>query len=99
MELLFIILSITISYLFGSINSAIIVSRALYKDDIRTHGSGNAGLTNILRTYGAKAAALTLVGDMLKAALAIGLASLFFGLSYKGGISLSEYCYSLQFAR
>ena len=93
MELLFIILSITISYLFGSINSAIIVSRALYKDDIRTHGSGNAGLTNILRTYGAKAAALTLVGDMLKAALAIGLASLFFGLSYKGGISLSEYCY------
>ena len=93
MELLFIILSITISYLFGSINSAIIVSRALYKDDIRTHGSGNAGLTNILRTYGAKAAVLTLVGDMLKAALAIGFASLFFGLSYKGGISLSEYCY------
>ena len=93
MKLLYVILSIVVSYLLGSINSAIIVSRALYKEDIRTHGSGNAGLTNILRTYGTKAAALTLIGDMLKAALAIGFTSLFFGLQYEGGISLSPMCY------
>lgn len=93
MKLLYVILSIVVSYLLGSINSAIIVSRALYKEDIRTHGSGNAGLTNILRTYGAKAAALTLIGDMLKAVLAILFASLFFGLSYNNGISTSPYCY------
>jgi glycerol-3-phosphate acyltransferase PlsY len=93
MELLYIILSIVVSYLLGSINSAIIVSRALYKEDIRTHGSGNAGLTNILRTYGAKAAALTLIGDMLKGVLAIIFTSLFFGLSYSKGISTSPYCY------
>ena len=93
MKLLYIILSVVTSYLLGSINSAIIISRALYKEDIRTHGSGNAGLTNMLRTYGAKAAALTLIGDMLKAVIAILFTSLFFGLSYNSGISLSEYCY------
>ena len=93
MKLLYIILSVVASYLLGSINSAIIISRALYKEDIRTHGSGNAGLTNMLRTYGAKAAALTLIGDMLKAVLAVLFTSLFFGLTYNNGISLSEYCY------
>lgn len=93
MKLLYIILSVVASYLLGSINSAIIISRALYKEDVRSHGSGNAGLTNMLRTYGAKAAALTLMGDMLKAVIAILFTSLFFGLSYKNGISLSQYCY------
>ena len=93
MKLLYIILSVVASYLLGSINSAIIISRALYKEDIRTHGSGNAGLTNMLRTYGAMAAALTLIGDMLKAVLAVLFTSLFFGLTYNNGISLSEYCY------
>ena len=93
MELLHIILSVVASYLLGSINSAIIISHALYKEDIRTHGSGNAGLTNMLRTYGGKAAALTLMGDMLKAVIAILFTSIFFGLSYKNGISLSQYCY------
>lgn len=93
MDILYVCLSIIVAYLLGSVNSAIIVSKLLYKEDIRTHGSGNAGLTNILRTYGAKAAALTLVGDMLKAVLSIGFAALFFGLNYQGGISLSPYCY------
>ena len=87
------LLAMLISYLLGSLSSAIIVSKALYKEDIRTHGSGNAGLTNMLRTYGKKAAALTLVGDMLKTALAIGLTATIFGFSYSGGISLSGFCY------
>lgn len=59
-----------IPYLLGSINFAVIISSKNYKDDVRTHGSGNAGMTNMLRTYGKKAAALTLVGDALKAVVA-----------------------------
>ena len=41
-----------IGYLLGSINFSIIISKIFYKDDIRTHGSGNAGSTNMLRTHG-----------------------------------------------
>ena len=59
-----------IPYLLGSINFAVIISSRNYKDDVREHGSGNAGMTNMLRTYGKKAAVLTLVGDALKAVLA-----------------------------
>ena len=74
----FVLLIVAVSYLLGSINSAIVVSRVLYHDDIRKHGSGNAGLTNTLRTYGAKAAGLTLLGDVLKTVLAILFAAVLF---------------------
>lgn len=63
-------LIIILSYLLGSINFAIIISSKEYKQDIRNFGSKNAGMTNMMRTYGKKAAALTLVGDALKAAVA-----------------------------
>ena len=88
-----IIFSIAISYLLGSISSAIFFSRLLYKEDIRTHGSGNAGLTNMLRTYGKGAAALTLVGDMSKAAISILITGLIFGFSYKNGICMNGLLY------
>ncbi len=65
-------LCMLIPYLLGSFNFGLIISRKKYNDDIRTHGSGNAGTTNMLRTYGKRAAVLTLLGDMLKAALAVG---------------------------
>ena len=58
-----------ISYLIGSINSAIIVGKLFNGDDIRSHGSGNAGATNALRTYGVKAAVFVTVGDCLKSAI------------------------------
>ena len=64
-----------IAYLLGSVNSSIIVGR-FYKIDIREHGSGNAGLTNTLRTLGKKAAAFVLIGDVLKGVLAILIARL-----------------------
>ena len=90
----FIIVSMICAYLLGSINSAIIVSKLFYRDDIRTHGSGNAGLTNTLRTYGKKAAVMTLAGDMLKTALAIFITGFLMGFNYKAGISYNEgYCY------
>jgi glycerol-3-phosphate acyltransferase PlsY len=65
------LLCIIIPYLIGSINPAIIISRRKYQEDIRSYGSGNAGTTNTLRTYGTKMAALILALDMLKAAVAI----------------------------
>ncbi|MGI6403695.1 MAG: glycerol-3-phosphate 1-O-acyltransferase PlsY [Oscillospiraceae bacterium] len=62
-----------LSYLIGSISFAIIVSRLYAGDDVRRHGSGNAGMTNMLRTYGKGPAALTFLGDFFKAAVAIAL--------------------------
>lgn len=61
-----------IGYLLGSINTSIIISR-FRGTDIRQHGSGNAGLTNTLRTFGAQAAVLTLLGDILKGVVAVWL--------------------------
>ena len=66
------------SYLLGSLSFSIIVSKCLYKKDIRTFGSGNAGMTNVLRTFGKKAAALTITGDVLKGTFAVIIARLLF---------------------
>lgn len=67
------------SYLLGSIDAGILVSKFLFRDDVRTHGSGNAGMTNILRTYGKASAALTALGDGLKGVLAVYIAAELFG--------------------
>ncbi len=75
------LLSIIVPYLIGSINPAILLSKAIYHDDIRTHGSGNAGTTNMLRTFGVKAAVITLLLDFGKAAVATLLGRLFFGIT------------------
>ena len=69
-----------VGYLFGSINSSIIISRLFYKDDIRTHGSGNAGSTNMLRTHGTASGLLTLLFDALKTAIAIIIGAVVFNL-------------------
>ena len=89
----FMLVMIAAAYLLGSLNSAIIVSRVLYRDDIRKHGSGNAGLTNTLRTYGKNAALLTLFGDILKTVLAVVVGGVLFGFGYIRAISTSEMCY------
>ena len=60
-----------VGYLLGSINSAVILSKLLYKNDIRTQGSGNAGLTNMNRVYGKKAALFTFLGDFGKGIIAV----------------------------
>jgi len=92
--MLFTVVTIVCAYLLGSINSAIIVSRTIYHDDIRKHGSGNAGLTNMLRTYGKGAAGLTLLGDISKTAIAILISAVFFGFNYVGGVSTGDgMCY------
>ena len=54
------------SYFFGSVNFALVLSKYVYHDDIRKYGSGNAGFTNMRRTFGTKAGVLTLLGDFGK---------------------------------
>lgn len=63
-----------LSYLLGSLNFGVILSKFIEKDDVRSHGSGNAGSTNMLRNYGKKMAFLTIIGDMLKVFAAIFIA-------------------------
>ena len=78
------ILSALCAYLLGSLNFAIIVSRLFFHKDIRQFGSGNAGMTNILRTFGKGAAAGVLCGDVLKGTCAVLLGRLFFTLLAPG---------------
>ena len=58
------------AYFCGCFNGAVIVSKYILRDDVRTHGSGNAGLTNFYRTYGARYALCVIVCDMGKTVLA-----------------------------
>jgi len=71
------LLVILIAYLIGNFSTSYFVGKLFAKIDIREHGSGNAGSTNVLRTLGKKAAALTLLGDLLKGVLAIYLGNRF----------------------
>ena len=64
-----VILLLIAGYLIGGINTSILYSKLRYGKDIRESGSGNAGLTNMLRTYGKGAAAVTLFGDVAKTAI------------------------------
>ena len=76
------ILGAVLSYLLGSLNFGIILSRKFQKEDVRTHGSGNAGSTNMLRNYGKLPAVATILGDMAKVAVAILLVRLLVGMIY-----------------
>lgn len=76
--IIFWVVCAVIAYLLGSLNSAIIVSRYKYKQDIRSFGSGNAGLTNMHRVYGKDGAVWTLVGDIAKQLAAVLIGSIMF---------------------
>lgn len=69
-----IIIATLISYLFGSISSAIITCKLMGLADPRTQGSRNPGATNVLRIGGKKAAIITLAGDVLKGVIPVLLA-------------------------
>jgi len=100
MEILLLILVIVISYLLGSINTSILVSR-VYGGDVREHGSGNAGATNTLRTFGKTAAVFVLIGDVLKGIAAIficGMLTALFAALNQGVFSdINIYRYSAGF--
>ena len=73
------------AYALGSVSFAVLVSKAMRLPDPRSFGSGNPGATNVLRTGNKLAAALTLIGDAGKGALAVGLTVLYTGQSPSSG--------------
>ena len=84
MVILVFILIAVFSYLLGSLNFGVILSKAK-GEDVREKGSGNAGTTNMLRNYGKGMAALTIIGDMAKVVIAIQLTTIIcsiLGLQY-----------------
>ena len=86
-----------LAYLIGGINWAIIFSKILYGKDIRNYGSKNAGMSNMLRVFGKKAAILTFIGDFAKGLIAIKvcLRSEFFNLDRDNFLLVD--CYVILF--
>ena len=72
------IIMLVVPYLLGGINTSIIVTKLRTGQDIRTMGSGNAGLTNSLRTQGKATAGIVLLGDVAKAVLSVWIVRLSF---------------------
>ena len=70
--------AVLVGYLLGSLSFAVIVSRIYAHDDVRNHGSHNAGMTNVLRVYGVGPAVFTLLGDFAKGILAVVLGRMIF---------------------
>lgn len=78
-----IIISVVIGYLLGNISCATILSKLIFKKDIRTLGSGNPGTTNVLRNFGLKYAIPVFFGDALKCAGAALLGCLIIGRGFE----------------
>lgn len=72
---------VVLSYLLGSVNFAIILSKLVWQDDIRNHGSKNAGFTNMRRTFGTKAGVFTLLGDFGKTVVGVVGGMVLFGVN------------------
>ncbi len=79
MQWLSYLLCAAMGYLIGNIQFAVIISRMKYKDDVRNHGSGNAGSTNMVRVFGFKPGLVTFVGDFCKGLLGVVLGRLIAG--------------------
>ena len=65
------VVTAAIAYFCGCFNGAVIVSKYILRDDVRTHGSGNAGLTNFYRTFGGPLTFVVILTDVLKAIVAV----------------------------
>lgn len=85
-----IVIAAVIAYLLGNLNGAVVVSRIVAHEDVRTRGSGNAGLTNFTRNYGAHTSVFVILIDVGKAVAACligGLLLKHFG-HYADGVAL-----------
>ena len=67
------------AYFCGCFNGAVIVSKYILRNDVRNHGSGNAGLTNFYRTFGAPGLAIVIGTDVLKTVIAVVAGGLIMG--------------------
>jgi len=65
---------VVIGYLLGAIPSGVIIGKLMHGIDVRDHGSGSMGMTNVIRTVGAKAGFIVLILDLLKGCVAVALA-------------------------
>ncbi len=92
-----VVLCMAVGYLLGSINTSIIISRLFFGEDVRDYGSGNAGMTNVLRTYGKKSAVLTLLGDVLKTVISVVIGR-FIGFPIMFAAGYGEFAYGISFA-
>ena len=84
--LILVLLTTVGAYFCGCFNGAVIVSKYILRDDVRNHGSGNAGLTNFYRTFGGPLTVVVILCDVLKAVVAVLLGAwLFSGIRVDGG--------------
>lgn len=68
------------AYFCGCFNGAVIVSKYILRDDVRKHGSGNAGLTNFYRTFGGPLTLVVILTDVLKAIVAVWIGTAVIGM-------------------
>ena len=80
-----------LAYFLGCFNGAVVVSRYILRDDVRNHGSGNAGLTNFYRTFGGPLTLVVILSDAVKAVVAVLFAMLIAGSISPELITLSKY--------
>ncbi|MBP3580792.1 MAG: glycerol-3-phosphate 1-O-acyltransferase PlsY [Clostridia bacterium] len=87
-----IVLTALVAYMLGSFNFALILSKKMYDEDIREYGSKNAGTTNMMRTYGKKAALFTILGDIGKGIASVIVGSFLLGAAFGGGYVAGVFC-------
>lgn len=106
MEIIIYIAAAVFGYFAGSVNPAIMLSKAVYHKDIREYGSKNPGFTNFKRTFGGRLAWLVMVLDLSKAAVVTVLFSLIFGkyfgncdfgAAYTGFFCMLGHAFPLQY--
>lgn len=89
-----------IAYLLGSFCASIPLSKRMFGDDVRRHGSGNAGATNMARVYGMKAGFITLGADVLKTAAAMLIGKYLAGIdgeAVAGLFCILGHCFPVYF--
>ncbi len=95
------ILAVVLGYFWGNLQFAVIFSRIIHNDDVRRHGSSNAGATNMFRVYGVGEGVLTFVGDLVKGAAGYGVGYALGGenMAYTVVLSLIiGHCYPVLFS-
>ena len=90
-----VIIAFAAAYLLGNLNGAVVISKLIAHEDVRTKGSGNAGLTNFHRTFGGPLTAVVILTDVLKAVVALWFSVFLLNMLFPGEsvemIALAKY--------